>query len=170
LEYATPATDARVLYTREENRATVVIHRPGRRTKAAVESTGMFAGEGLLLLMLAGVVAVSRWSAWVLIPGIPTLFGVMFAVGWVCKSRLSRPIILELADNQLTASNLDTSPRIRHIDLEGVYEIKYVDHSKNIVIRRRGREIFEIFVTPDAAEGKRIASFLGDAAGLDPTA
>jgi hypothetical protein len=79
---------------------------------------------------------------------------------------LSRPIIVELDAGKLTAWNLDTRPHRRNLDLEGVYVIKYVQHSKNIFVRRRGQEIFELFLTPNPEDGQRIAEFLANAAGL----
>jgi hypothetical protein len=39
LSYARPGVDSRILFTKEGDRATVVIHRPGRRAKKAAGSS-----------------------------------------------------------------------------------------------------------------------------------
>ena len=168
LDYATPGSDARVLYTREGDRATVVIRRPERRGKAAVNAAADATGQVIFYLIVAGVFLF--WTRpiwfWVLIPAGLTLFGLIYGVAWLCLARLARPIVIEMTESELQVRNLDGSRRNLHLNLDGLYAVYTVSHSQGIWIRRHGKEMAGFTPTPDAAENDRIAAFLREAAGL----
>jgi len=168
LDYATPGSDARVLYTREGDRATVVIRRPERRAKAAVDTAADATGQLIFYLIVAGVFLF--WTRpiwfWLLIPVGLTLFGLVYGVAWLCFARSARPIVIEMTSAELQVRNLDGSRRNLRLKLDGLYAIYTVSHSAGIWIRRHGEEMAGFTPTPDAAENERIAAFLREAAGL----
>lgn len=171
LAYATPATYARVTYSRDGARASVVIPRPERRRKAAMDATGNAVGELLVCAIGAGGFLV-WWSSpiWLfaLVPATAALFGAIYPVAWLWSARLARPIVVEVNEREIVFSNLDERARARRVSREGMYAVYTVSHSPSIYFRRRGEDMVGLFLTPDKAESQRIADFLRDAVGLSP--
>jgi hypothetical protein len=172
LEYATPGSDARVLYTREGDRATVVIHRPERRAQAAIDLAADAAGQMIFYLIIAGVFLCWNKPIWflMLIPGGLALFGLVYGVAWLSCARLARPIMVELTPTELIFSNLDARAGPSRLSRKGLYSIYNVPHAKCIFVRRQGQEMLGFMLTSDVDESERIAAFLRDAAGLKPDA
>ena len=170
LHYATPGSDAHVLYTREGDRATVVIHRPERRAKAAIDSAADSVGQFIFVLIMTGAFIFWIKPIWLLllIPAGLALFVLLYGITWLCLARLAKPIVIDLTPETLTVRNLDGRPRNLHLKCEGLYAIYMVPHLSFIWIRRQGKEMHCFFATPDAAEAERITGFLRDAAGLNP--
>src|SRR4051812_19154557 len=106
LDYATPSTDARILFTRRIDGATVVIRRPDRQMKAAIETTVQFAVEGLIVVFALGGV-VFYFAGWLAIPAAATAMLLVFALAWLAHYRLGRPTVIELTPGELLVSNLD---------------------------------------------------------------
>jgi hypothetical protein len=162
---------SRVLFTRDAERASVVIHRPGRRANAAAKCVAELFGETFVYILAVG--AFIAWAApvWLLalIPGAGSLYAVTFALAWLWMARLDRPIVIELTATELSIANLDEGARAKRLSRDGLYAIYTVSHSPLIWIRRHGKEMEGILVTPDRTEAERIAEFLRKAAGLvDP--
>jgi len=160
-----------VLYTREKDHATVVIRRPERRAKAASDAVGEILGhasEGVLYLVIGGAFVAVMKPIWLLaiIPGFVAICLAIYMLSWLFNFRLAKPIIIELTPTELILANLDNRAGKQRFIREGLYAIYCVSYSGNIFIRRRGQEMVEFLATPDAAESKRIAEFLRDAAGL----
>jgi hypothetical protein len=178
LTYATSATDARVMYKRDGDGGTVVIHRPERRRKAAFDSATEGAGHLIVPLMLAGSYlfwgvgsAFPLWgkvlSLLLLIPAaFVILLPVMYVLAWVSSARLAKPIIIELTPAELIVRNLDGPPRNLKLKRDGLYAIYTVSHTDGIFVRRHGQELAAFSVTPDKVDAERIADFLRDVAGL----
>jgi hypothetical protein len=172
LEYATPASEARVLYTREGDRATVVIPRPERRTQAAWNSTGDLLGEVLFYLIVGAVIVAWFAPIWLLVlfPGMTALIACVFGLCWLGHARLARPIVVELTSTELSFSNLDDHARTIRLLRNEIYAIYNVSHAKSVFVRRRGKEMLGFMLTPDVSDSERIATFLRDAIALEPGA
>jgi len=112
LQYATPGSYARVLYTREGDRATVVIHRPERRAKAASDSAADAVGQLIFFLIMAGFFIFWMKPIWLLllIPAGLALFVLLYAISWLSLARLAKPIVIDLTPEALTVRNLDGRP------------------------------------------------------------
>jgi hypothetical protein len=168
LEYETPGAGDRVFYTREGDRATVVIHRLGRRAQRALDETASAVGELVVYAVIACVIAVWFSPLWlaVLVPGVAVVLAGVYGLAWLWHARLDRPIVIELTPTELVFSNLDTQPRARRFSRGAVYAIRYVGHAKSIFVYRRGEELYGFGVGPEGAEAERIAAFLRETAGL----
>jgi hypothetical protein len=161
LEYATSKTDARVRYTRDADRATIVIHRPERRAKAAANSTGELVGELWLYVIIAGVVVAFAKPFWLLllIPGAAVL------TGRVAYWRLSQPAVIEVTMSDVIFSNLDPGPP-RAFPQERIDAIEYIVRSRKLTVRAKGFELFEHRFSLPGEKVEEIAAFLRSVCSL----
>jgi hypothetical protein len=169
LEYATETTDARLLFTQDGECATVVIRRPERRREAVERFMSTVPGEAFLYFVIA--VAVLAWlkpaALPLLIGGSVALVAGMYATVWLAYARLARPIVVELTPTELVASNLDAQARPLTLPRDGMYAIYYVGHAKCIFVRRRGKEMVGLYLTPNPEDAEQVAAFLSEAAGTN---
>jgi hypothetical protein len=168
LAYATPGVESRILLTREGERATVVIHRPGRRAKKAREAVGELMAEGLLYFIIGAVVVGYAAPVWLLVilPGLAVVLGGVCWLSWLWYARLDEPMVIEVMPTELVFRNQDRRARPERLGREGLYAIRYVGHAKCIFVYRRGQEMRGFGVEEEGVEGERIAGFLREAAGL----
>jgi hypothetical protein len=169
LDYGTAASDPRVLLTREGDRATVVIRRPGRRAQAAGTTMATaVVGEGFLVW---GIAVFVGWNyvGWLVIPLVMALWVGVFAVAWWQHRRLAEPIVVEVTGTELRFSNLDGDSKDAVLPRGKIYDVKYVSHSGCLVVRMRAMDMAEFLLTPDKREMEEIAGFLREVVGLGET-
>lgn len=172
LAYATPGVKSRILYAKEGERATVVIHRPGRRAKEAAESLGKVLAQCLVYFVIGVGLVMHRGPAWVgaVVAAGAVVALLVYAAFWIGYARLDEPIVIELTPTELVFSNLDARPREQRFPREGLYAIRYAGHAKGIFVYRRGQEMYGFPAASEGPEAERIAEFLCEAAGLEAEA
>ena len=168
LDYASDAAEHGIGYHRTADGATITVPSPrSRRIEAAIGGTiAVFANELGLLLLAGGIFAWfvgERWTC----PALSSLLAITFTIAWFYFRKLSDPMIVEVTPTAVVFQNLSHETPIHSFPRDKIYDVKYVNHSKNLVIRARGLEILEWRPVPDERELTRMALFLREAIGLD---
>ena len=168
LDYATSASECAITYRREGEGATIVIPSPRRRRlDAATHATiVVFVNEVGLLIAAAAVIAWfanARWAC----PVVSTVVAATFAIAWVWHRRLADPMVVQVTATAVVLENLSHEMPTHTVPRDLIYDIKYVSHSGNLVIRARGQEILEWRPVENERELLRISLFLREAIGLD---
>ena len=168
LDYASDATEHGIGYRRTADGAMIVVPSPrSRRLEAAIGATfAVFANEfGLMLLAGGGIawIANQRWIC----PALSSLLALAFTIAWIYYRRLSAPMIVEVTPKAVVFQNLTHENPIQSLPRDQIYDVKYVSHSGNLVIRARGHEIIEWRPVQHERELVRMALFLREAIGLD---
>jgi hypothetical protein len=177
LNYAPAGSARRVQYSNLGGQWTVTIPAPaGRRLVAAFSSAlqillAVFLNE--LGFWVVGLAAVGWWLGgadyrllMILAGGVGFLGGVLMLEGWFRYRRLDGPVVVEVTPDTLSFLNLSAQRENHILPRNLVYDVKYVTHSRMMVVRTRGLEMFEWRPVDDDAEIARMVGFLRDALGL----
>jgi hypothetical protein len=80
----------------------------------------------------------------------------------------TRPAVFEVSGRSLSLRNVYCDNQVRDFDRprDAVYEVKYVSHSGNLMIRARGHELIDFRPVKDPAALQWIAGVLREALGL----
>ena len=80
----------------------------------------------------------------------------------------SLPTVLEVSGTRLFLQNVNIDGAVQDVERarDAVYEVKYVAHSGNLVIRARGRDIIDFRPVDNPAALEWIAGLLREALGL----
>jgi len=165
-----------VQYVRDEGVARVVVPSPrGRRVGAAVEQTllifgmiflnelGVFVVALVLLAMSAGRY---RWELMQAAAVGGGIVGLVFVGAWFRYRRLDDPIVIEVTREAVRLVNFSRETDARTLPRNLVYDVKFVAHSRMMVIRTRGMEMVECRPVDDDNEIRRMVEFLREAVGL----
>ena len=84
--------------------------------------------------------------------------------------RRDRPLIIEVTSSIVAIRNLDADGEGQYYDLlrprDAVYEVKFVAHSGNLVIRAKGHEMIDCHLFSDPRTTQWAADVLREALGL----
>jgi len=176
LGYETPGAASRVQYLRDEQGARVIVPSPrGRRLGAAVSQTLLIFGTILLNELGVFVVALVVLATWsgsyrhelVLAAAVAGgIVAIVFIGAWLGYRRLDDPVVVEVTAAAVSFLNFRTEAGAHRLPRNLVYDVKFVPHSRKMVIRTRGMEMFEWRPVGDDAEIRRMVGFLRDVIGL----
>jgi hypothetical protein len=178
LSYATAGAASRVQYSRDGAVAKVVIPAPsGRRVGAAIDATAAVIAGVLFneLGVFVAALAVCGWLAGgysrqlgLAVVVLSAIVGGVFVGAWLYYRRLDAPMTVEVTPDALSFLNLSAARKEHVLPRNLVYDIKFVTHSGNLVVRTRGWEIFEWRPVNSDAEILRLVTFLREVVGLEP--
>ncbi len=166
LDYATPSTDQPVLFHRTENGATIVIRDPARRIRAVSDAMSTAAGMILAGMLMAGCLFFGVFGIGGTLFAIISILALVAVSAWVRYSPFKKPVVIELTTEDLIFLNLDTKPAPA-IPRDRIYAIKYVGHSRSLVVHARGCEMFEHQFSLPPGKVEEIAAFLRSVLNLN---
>lgn len=176
LSYATPGAASRVQYVRDGGVARVIVPSPrGRRAGAAVEQTllifgaiflnelGVFVVALVVLAMSSGQYRSELMQAAAVGGGVAAL---VFVGAWFRYRRLDDPMMIEVTPEAVRLVNYNRDADAHTLPRNLVYDVKFVAHSRRMVIRTRGMEMVEWRPVDDDDEVRRMVEFLREVIGL----
>jgi hypothetical protein len=168
LDYAAGTTECGITYRRDPEGAVIVIPSPRRRRSEAASyvTIAVFVNELGLLLAAGAVLAWLAKERWVC-PALGALVAVTYGIAWWWHRRLGEPMVVEVTPKVVVFENFSRETPVHTVPRDQIYDVKYVSHSGNLVIRARGHEILEWRPVENERELARIALFLREAIGMD---